>query len=84
MAKTVLVVLVGDRTETAGKLQQVLSGWGCIIKTRLGIHDVNLEDCPKEGLLVLELAGSKEQNEELARKIGVLPGVSSKLVELAL
>ena len=84
MAKTVLVVLVGDRTETAGKLQQVLSGWGCIIKTRLGIHDVNLEDCPKEGLLILELAGSTEQNEELARKISILPGVSSKLVELTL
>jgi hypothetical protein len=84
MAKTILLILVGKRKETAVKVQQVLTAWGCIIKTRLGIHDGVMENCTDEGLLILELYGTDEQKEELARKVAVLPGVSSKLVNLSL
>lgn len=83
MAKSILVILVGNRKESAVKVQQILTGWGCIIKTRLGIHDGVLESCSDEGLLILELHGTKEQKNELTRKVAVLPGVSSKLVELS-
>jgi hypothetical protein len=84
MAKTILLILVGKRKETAVKVQQVLTAWGCIIKTRLGIHDGVMENCTDEGLLILELYGTDEQKEELARKVALLPGVSSKLVNLSL
>lgn len=84
MKKTVLLILIGKRNESAVKVQQILTGWGCIIKTRLGIHDGVLENCSDEGLLILELYGTEEQKQELARKVAVLPGVSSKLVELEL
>lgn len=82
MGKTILLILVGKRNEEAVKVQQILTAWGCIIKTRLGIHDGVLENCSDEGLIILELYGTKEQKEELARKVAVLPGVSSKLVDL--
>ena len=82
MKKSVLLVLIGKRKEEAVKVQQILTGWGCIIKTRLGIHDGVLENCTDEGLLILELHGTDEQKQELTRKVAVLPGVSSKLVEL--
>jgi hypothetical protein len=84
MDKTILLVLVEKRQETAVKVQQVLTAWGCIIKTRLGIHDGVMDNCSDAGLLILELYGTDEQKEELARKIAVLPGVSSKLVNLNL
>ena len=83
MSKTVLLILIGKREEEAVKVQQILTAWGCIIKTRLGIHDGVLDNCTDEGLLILELHGTHEQKEELTRKVGVLPGVSSKLVELS-
>jgi hypothetical protein len=83
MEKTLLLVLIGKRKDTAVNVQKVLTGWGCIIKTRLGIHDGILDNCSDEGLLILELYGSTEQKEELARKIAVLPGVTSQLVNLA-
>ncbi|MFC2082181.1 hypothetical protein ACFLR4_00260 [Bacteroidota bacterium] len=83
MSKTVLLLLIGKRNEEAVKVQQILTAWGCIIKTRLGIHDGVLDNCTDEGLLILELYGTQEQKEELTRKVGVLPGVSSKLVELS-
>lgn len=82
MKKSVLLILIGKRKEEAVKVQQILTAWGCIIKTRLGIHDGVLENCSDEGLLILELYGTDEQKQELARKVEVLPGVSSKLVEL--
>ena len=83
MKKSILLVLIGRRKEDAVKVQQILTGWGCIIKTRLGIHDGVLENCSDEGLLILELHGTEEQKSELARKVAVIPGVSSKLVDLS-
>jgi hypothetical protein len=84
MPKTLLIILVGKRKETAVKVQQVLTAWGCIIKTRLGIHDGIMENCTNEGLIILELYGTEEQKKELARKVEVLQGVSSQLVNLSL
>ena len=84
MKKSILLILVGKRKDDAVKLQQILTAWGCIIKTRLGIHDGVLENCSDEGLLILELYGTDEQKNELARKVAVLSGVNSKLVELSL
>lgn len=82
MQKSVLLILIGKRKEEAVKVQQILTAWGCIIKTRLGIHDGVMDNCSDEGLLILELHGTQEQKDELSRKISVLPGVSAKLVEL--
>ncbi|MBI2418817.1 MAG: hypothetical protein HYV28_13135 [Ignavibacteriales bacterium] len=82
--KTILLILVGKRAESAVKVQQILTAWGCIIKTRLGIHDGIMENCSDEGLLILELHGTEEQKQELTRKVSVLPGVTSKLIELKL
>lgn len=84
MGKTILLILIGKRKESAVKVQQILTGWGCIIKTRLGIHDGVMENCSDEGLVICELVGTKEQQDELSRKLAVLPDVSSKLVELSI
>ncbi len=84
MTKTILLIMIGKRKEAAVKVQQILTGWGCIIKTRLGIHDGVLDNCTDEGLLILELHGAQDQKDELARKVSVLPGVTSKLVELTI
>jgi len=82
MKKTALLILVGKRKESAVKLQQVLTAWGCLIKTRLGLHSGVLENCSESGLLFLELCGSEAENTELARKVGLIPGIDSKLVVL--
>ena len=82
--KTILIILIGNRNKSAVKVQQVLTAWGCNIKTRLGIHDGVLENCSDQGLLILELVGKEEDNKEIARKVAVIPGVSSQLVELKL
>jgi hypothetical protein len=82
MEKTLLIVLIGKRKDAAVNVQKILTAWGCIIKTRLGIHDGILDNCSDAGLVILELYGTKEQKDELARKVAVIPGVSSQLVNL--
>lgn len=82
MKKSVLLILIGSRKESAVNVQKVLTGWGCLIKTRLGIHDGVLDNCSDQGLLMLELVGAEDQKEELARKLSLIKGVSSKLVHL--
>ena len=64
MKKSILLILIGKRKDDAVKIQQILTAWGCIIKTRLGIHDGVLENCSDEGLLILELYGTDEQKQE--------------------
>lgn len=82
MKKNVLLVLVGHRKEAAVNVQKTLTGWGCLIKTRLGIHDGILKDCSERGLLFIELAGEQEKHVELARKLNLIKGVNAKLVSL--
>jgi hypothetical protein len=53
-----------------------------MIKTRLGIHDGVMENCSEQGLLILELAGERKKMDELARKVSLIKGVSSKLIDL--
>lgn len=84
MKKSVLLVLIGKRNDAAVKVQQVLTGWGCMIKTRLGIHDGVLNECSEHGTLFLELVGEDEKKKELERKLSVLPSVHAQLVELEL
>ncbi|MBK7499842.1 MAG: hypothetical protein IPI19_12265 [Ignavibacteriales bacterium] len=80
--KTILLILVGQRKQAAVQVQKVLTGWGCMIKTRLGIHDGVMDNCSDQGLLILELAGERKKMDELARKVSLVKGVSSKLIDL--
>jgi len=82
MEKNVLLVLVGSRKISAVNVQKTLTGWGCLIKTRLGVHEVAGENCSDSGLLFLELTGDKAKHKELARKLQIINGVKAELVTL--
>lgn len=83
MTKTILVILVSRRRESAVSVQQVLTDFGCIIKTRLGIHDGVLDRCSDSGLIVLEVVGEDRQKAELSDRLQAIPGISAKRVELS-
>ncbi len=82
MQRTVLLILVQHRRDTAEMVQKILTGWGCLIKTRLGIHDGVLENCSESGLIFLELTGALGEHEEITRKLNLLKGVDARLVKL--
>jgi hypothetical protein len=84
MKKSVMVVLINHRHDAASKVQAVLTGWGCLIKTRLGIHEGVLENCTEHGLMFLDLVGDEEKMQELERKLNVIKGVTATMMTLEL
>ena len=83
MEKSILVILVSKRREAAAAVQKALTEKGCIIKTRLGIHDGVADRCSDSGLIILELVGGKRERDGLAAVLAAIPGVSTRLVELS-
>lgn len=82
MEKHALLILVGHRKEAAINVQKTLTAWGCLIKTRLGLHSGVLDDCSEKGFIFCELVGEKDKLTELTRKVNLIKGVKAELVSL--
>lgn len=63
MEKIVMGILVGDREQEALRVQELLTKHGCVIKTRLGLHETE-NICSIKGLILLEF--KKDSDEEVA------------------
>jgi len=83
MTRHVMLILIGSRQEAADKVQKILTGWGCFIKTRLGLHDDVLANCSQSGLIFLELTGELEHMQEIERKLNLVKSVDAKLISLS-
>ena len=55
MAKTILGVQLINRMKDAAEFQNLLSKYGCIIQTRIGLHSVSNDACSPSGVIVLDL-----------------------------
>ncbi|MFA6470519.1 MAG: hypothetical protein WCU00_00650 [Candidatus Latescibacterota bacterium] len=84
MKKSIMIVLVGNRQESALQVQKSFTEMGCFIKTRLGIHDGSPEQCTNTGLIILELVGDAKSKRDLCNKLKVIPNVSVELVEMSI
>jgi hypothetical protein len=82
MKRDYLLILVNMRKKEAVTVQKILTEWGCLIKTRLGLHDGVLDDCTESGTIFIELVGEKAKHDELARKLNLLSGVKAELITL--
>lgn len=60
---TIIGVRLDNRTQTAVDFQRTLTNYGCIIKTRLGLHEVANNTCSPNGLILLEVINDTEANE---------------------
>ena len=56
----ILGVKTKNRLETSDEIQKVLTKFGCDIKTRLGIHNILGNICPKSALILLEIPQKKQ------------------------
>ncbi|MFA5038702.1 MAG: hypothetical protein WC732_03370 [Candidatus Omnitrophota bacterium] len=84
MDKAIMIIHMHQRRESAPKVQETLTDFGCIIKTRLGVHDGVLDKCSDEGLILLELVGPAAQTQSLEARLQALPGVKTKTVGIPL
>ncbi len=67
--RIIMGIQVGDREHDALKLQELLTKNGCLIKTRLGLHESQYEgQCSSSGLILLEFMSGKEKEIALFEK----------------
>lgn len=86
MAKDQHIIMgihIDDRVKKATDVQELLTEYGCNIKTRIGLHEVTGSFCAGYGLILLELVGGKTTADELAGKLNALQGVEVKLMTFA-
>ncbi|MDO4549899.1 MAG: hypothetical protein Q4C96_01440 [Planctomycetia bacterium] len=71
----ILGIRSSDRISQSGVVQQILTEYGCNIRTRLGLHHVSENVCSINGLILLELCGDMAVCEELASKLSAVNGL---------
>ena len=84
MEKQIVAIMVDNRSSSALCLQELLTQNGCMIKTRLGIHDGVADRCSQTGLIILETCGEKEEVADFVKKINGLKQVKVKSIFLNL
>lgn len=75
--RVIMGIQVGDREQEALKVQELLTKHGCIIKTRLGLHEASLEgQCSSRGLIILEFLQNKEEEiKAMTKELDTLESV---------
>ncbi|WP_026395541.1 hypothetical protein [Acetobacterium malicum] len=66
--RQIMGIQVGNRESEALKVQELLTKNGCIIKTRLGLHESSEELCSITGLIILEFLPDKENEIAVMEK----------------
>ncbi|HOT51299.1 MAG TPA: hypothetical protein P5318_02565 [Candidatus Hydrogenedentes bacterium] len=73
----ILGVHITDRLRKVAEVQQLFSQYGCNIKTRLGLHEVE-NVCSPNGIVLLEMYGDEAVCFELADKLAAIDGIEVK------
>jgi len=78
----IMAVLQENRVETAPRVQEVLTEFGCHIRVRLGLHDAAVDQCANTGLILLQLCGPDAPVEAMEAKLRAIPRVKVKSMRL--
>ncbi len=57
----ILGIHITNRTKDVVLIQDILTKFGCSIKTRIGLHDADEDNKNSDGIILLELLGDKEE-----------------------
>jgi len=79
----ILALYLAKRSQSAAKVQAILTEYGCHIKTRIGFHHTAEDSCAEDGIIILQIAGGRELSDELLRKLIALEGIQAKYVDFA-
>ena len=57
---TIIGIKISNRLESAVSVQEMLTKYGCIRKTRIGLHEEINGQCSPRGLILLEIINDEE------------------------
>lgn len=68
-------IAIKDRIKEAGKTQAILSKHACIIRSRLGFHEVSEYTCSRVGFILLQIIDDKEHYSLLLADLKTIEGI---------
>ncbi len=71
----VIGIHVTERVKHASEVQQVLTDFGCLIKTRVGLHEAGAEVCSPNGLILLEMLDDETQVGTMVDRLAAIDGI---------
>ena len=82
MENTIMAITIDPRSVHAPQVQTVLTKHGCIIKTRLGLHEVSQNSCSEVGLIILHIQSDLDKIKLLEKELLDVEGVKAKYMTL--
>ncbi|MCE5176841.1 MAG: hypothetical protein ABFD23_04585 [Caldisericales bacterium] len=73
--RMVFGIQVTNRAKNAGQVQKILTDYGCNIRTRIGLHEVDNKVCSPSGLILLELYGKEQDILKMEETLKAIDGV---------
>ena len=71
----ILGLMVKEKEKHAVRLQEIFTKFGCSIKTRLGLNELDIPESGDAGLIILELMGNMEECGRLENELHTIDGV---------
>jgi len=81
MNNSLVAVKIGGRTEHAPEVQEILTKYGCSIRTRVGFHDTDENNCSTDGVVILQMTGKEDEIKKMLDELNALHEVSAKFIE---
>lgn len=78
METEIMAIAMDPRSEVAPRAQEILTKYGCIIKTRLGVHETSEDMCSERGLVILLVNGKDEEINGLSEELSSVHGIKVK------
>ncbi|NFH80529.1 hypothetical protein FDA09_09280 [Clostridium botulinum] len=82
METIIMAVTIDPISAHAPEVQTILTKHGCIIKTRVGLHEVSKNSCSEQGLIILHIHSSLEEIKVLENDLLKIDGVKVKHMTL--
>ena len=76
-------VHVTDRVRNVPDVQRIFSEFGCYIKTRIGLHEVQEDYCSPNGVILLDMICDQDCCEQMVRKLEALEGIEVQRMTFA-
>lgn len=77
----IMAIKINGRIAKAPHVQEILTKYGCNIKTRVGFHETNEDQCSMDGILILQLFGDEDDIRTMFAELEKLDGVVPKMIE---
>ena len=79
---TIFGIRLSERMKNSADLQSLLTDYGCLIKTRIGLHDTSCGVCSPHGIILLETINDEARINDMINALQNLNGVKFNIMEL--